>query len=101
MPKIIVVGQGGRNFAINGGLEAPEGSIIGSVGDLYLRDNSGAGELWQKLIGDKNNTGWGQLAVVANPGSAYVNDVAAGAAGVLPNQYYINIATGGVTKKLT
>lgn len=58
---IKIVGQGGKTFQLVGGLLAPNTNIIGSVGDIYTRDNGGSGELWQKITGNSTKTGWAQV----------------------------------------
>lgn len=58
--------EGPLNIGITNGTGSPQGIIFGSPGDLYQRDNGGAGELWQKDSGYGTQTGWVQ---VSGPGS--------------------------------
>lgn len=49
------------SLKITSGFNNPEGANIGNVGDLYLRNNNGAGELWQKATGGNNLAGWAKI----------------------------------------
>lgn len=50
--------QGTLNLrTLNGSLN-PNGNIKASVGELYLRDNAGVGEIWQKTSGGFSFNGW-------------------------------------------
>ena len=45
------------------GTGAPEGAVVGSVGDIYLRTDGAAGTtLYIKQSGAATNTGWGVIA---------------------------------------
>ena len=95
-------GQDGRSNVLTCGNISPNGKIIGSVGDLYTRNNNGNGELWLKQSGEKSKTGWVQMASggIGTYGQ-YMNDALAAGGGVSIGEYYINEATGALTMRLT
>lgn len=48
-----------NNVQIRSGLANPEGSLVGNIGDLYMRKGGGTGAtLYVKETGDGLNTGW-------------------------------------------
>lgn len=53
--------EGKLGLRILSGSENPNNIMFGAVGDLYLRNNAGVGEIWQKTSGDNTQTGWVKL----------------------------------------
>ena len=62
--RLVAAGnQADRIPKISRGSGTPEGSVIGSVADMYMNLGGAQGTvLWVKRSGDGTNTGWGNLA---------------------------------------
>jgi hypothetical protein len=77
-------GNNGRYWTVGNGL--PEGSINGTVGDLFTQQDAvGGPSLWTKMLGTATNTGWG-APVVMNADSTIRGQIFSGMtnAGAVP-----------------
>lgn len=95
------------NCTVYSGSGSPEGVRVGSVGDLYVQSDAGAGEsaLWHKATGTATTSGWeavGSSADAAPDDSTYLVQTADGdlanaqAMGALATGLVKNTTTTGV-----
>lgn len=62
----VTVGPSGSTCRVSGGAGSPESAVVGSVCDLYLRNDGGAGTtVYSKESGAATNTGWVALPSTA------------------------------------